>query len=453
MKLRVFRSDKGDCLLLTSGKKRMLIDGGMATSFDDHVAAELSKLKKLDVIYVSHIDEDHISGVLRLMNDLLAWRIHDFQVKNGNPKHKAPQRASGKKKVVRAVPRPPDVAELWHNTFREQIGDNTGEIRDMLAQSGVALANAGPRFATLAARHSELAASVGQAVELSQRAGPGQLGIRVNPPAKGKLMLVRPKAKAFKLGSASIHVIGPFEKDLEELRREWNKWLRESKAELGRIRERSDNLEGDLGNAAVALVAGQADTLTAFANSTLARQNDLDMANAGRPKVLGKRELVTTPNLASLMLFVKEGKQTVLLTGDGHSEDVLAGLKAAKLVTGNKGLHVTVLKALHHGSEHNITQAFCDQITADHYVFCGDGAHTNPELDVIDAMVKGRLENGPAKKFKLWFNANPKDGGTRAEHMKKIEKRVKELATSSEKARKLMSFEFIGKDASALDVL
>ena len=88
MKIRVFQSDKGDCLLLTSssGKNRVLVDGGMSSSYTKHVAPALTKLEaakaKLDVVYVSHIDDDHISGVLQLMNDLMDWRVFDFQTKH-----------------------------------------------------------------------------------------------------------------------------------------------------------------------------------------------------------------------------------------------------------------------------------------------------------------------------------------------------------------------------------
>src|SRR5687768_4313221 len=100
MKLEVFPSNKGDCLLLTSSKGvQILVDGGMKSSFKEHVAGALSKLKALDLVYVSHIDEDHISGVLQLLDDLVAWEVHDHINKTrGDTTHKAPK-----------VPRPPPV--------------------------------------------------------------------------------------------------------------------------------------------------------------------------------------------------------------------------------------------------------------------------------------------------------------------------------------------------------
>lgn len=441
MKLEVFRSDKGDCLLVNSKDgKRLLVDGGMGSSFREHVAPALSALspKKLDVVYVSHIDDDHIGGILELMDDLVAWRVHRFQKKNGNPKHKPPK-----------VPEPPEVLELWHNAFKEQVGDNAGEISEMLAQAATALANAGPGFEDLSVRHADLATSTRQAVILARRASTGQLGLSVNRPAKGKLMLVRKRNKAFKLGAMSVRIVGPFEADLEKLREEWNAWLKANKPVLATIRAQSERLGGDLGNAATALLEAQRGAFADFAAATVARLPAPDLASAA--KKLGNRAAVTTPNLASLMLLLEEGKASVLLTGDGHSDDVYAGLKLAKKLDAKGNLHVNVLKALHHGSEHDITEDFCRRVTADHYVFCGNGFASNPELVVLDAMVRGRLASAKKGNFKLWFNANPADKGAKyRKHLKAMEKALKRLALE---AQGRMMFEFIAPGASSFRVL
>lgn len=77
-------------------------------------------------------------------------------------------------------------------------------------------------------------------------------------------------------------------------------------------------------------------------------------------------------------------------------------------------MHVNVLKVQHHGSEHNINEEFVSKITADHYVFCGNGEHENPDLRVIKLIIDSRLENVPfkahhplaSKPFNLWFNSS-----------------------------------------------
>jgi len=93
MKLNIFQSDKGDCILLESEDgKRILCDGGMSRSMSKHVAPALGKLRKakknIDFAYVSHIDQDHISGVLQLMQDELDWRVFEHQKRLGNKRAK-----------------------------------------------------------------------------------------------------------------------------------------------------------------------------------------------------------------------------------------------------------------------------------------------------------------------------------------------------------------------------
>src|SRR5262249_57586563 len=111
---------------------------------------------------------------------------------------------------------------------------------------------------------------------------------------------------------------------------------------------------------------------------------------------------------ASLMFLVQEGNQPALLTGDGHADDALKGLKQRNLLDANGKLHVDVLKVPHHGSEHNMTPAFAQAITADDYIFCGNGFSTNPETEVIDLLVEERKKALPNKPFTLWFNSTSK---------------------------------------------
>ena len=74
MRLDVFQAGKGDCLLLTAKDgTRVLVDGGMRDDYRKHVAPALARLRRddsaLDLVYLSHIDRDHISGIPQLMDD------------------------------------------------------------------------------------------------------------------------------------------------------------------------------------------------------------------------------------------------------------------------------------------------------------------------------------------------------------------------------------------------
>jgi len=65
-----------------------------------------------------------------------------------------------------------------------------------------------------------------------------------------------------------------------------------------------------------------------------------------------------------------------------------------------------VLKVQHHGSEFNLSRMFAEKVIADHYVFCGDGAHHNPDPSVVRTIVDVRLTADP-RPFTLWFNCSP----------------------------------------------
>ena len=414
MKIRVFQSDKGDCLLLTSatGKNRVLVDGGMTASYNEHVAPALAKLNgktpQLDVVYVSHIDDDHISGVLKLMNDLMDWRVFDFQTRNKKPGDKAPKKPKSA--------RPPEVGKIWHNAFHELLKDNAGPIGDMLAASTALLsASQRPMGKAIFEQHSELALSKTQALQLVRRTGADQLAIPVNPEFGHKLMLsLKANPPKLKVGTMEFVVIGPMEADLVKLREEWNDWLRVNKETLADIRRKA--------RADADLLTSDVDRLLAPLTQQAGSFVESQLAFA---KKLGDRSKVTTPNLASLMFFVREGDQTLLLTGDGHADDVLKGLAQRNLLDANGKLHVDVLKVPHHGAEFNMSAAFAQAVTADDYIFCGNGFATNPEPDVIDLLVKERKKAFPNKAFTLWFNSTSAlTQPAYKKHMKAVEKNV-----------------------------
>lgn len=418
MKLTVFQSDKGDCLLVTSARgATILADGGMSTSYRAHVASTLSRLKKkkIDVVYVSHIDEDHISGVLQMVDDLVAWRVYEYQRKDGSSRVKKP-----------AFPRTPEIGRIWHNAFHDAIGKNAGPITSLLA----AMSNVLEESPRVKRRNNvqQLATSVSQAIRLSRRIGDQQLGIPLNPEFEGKLMQIVETPPPLKVGDMKVSLVGPFKEDLDTLRKEWNAWLRTHVDEVARLRKKAADDE-DL----------------------LANVNDVERLLEpliAESRTLGSRAKVTAPNLASLMLLVEEGGKSMLLTGDGHWKDILRGLGHLGRLDADGKIHVGLLKVQHHGSEHNVHADFCDAVTADQYVFCGNGAHKNPDLDVVELFVKSRLAGaGPNRKFKLWFNSSPTETEVAAnkEQMRKVKKLVEKLAKGTNR----FTASFMGKDADS----
>ena len=404
MHLTAFQSDKGDCLLLTNtaGTTNILVDGGMSVSYNAHVAAAMGKLrtakKKLDVVYVSHIDQDHIAGVLKMLDDEAAWRVHKFQKEHHNSKSKPPK-----------VPRPPEVLEIWHNGFHDQVPKNGKPIADALSATAPVLAGSNvPEILAEALRQSDLVTSIGEAIEVSRRISPKQLNIPLNPRFGGKLMMLRPNQQPRTIGGLTFTIIGPTQSHLKTLRKEWNTWLKttEGKKRLKAIEIAARRDQERMGTS----------EFDGLLNSLLAQAESF-----------GDPDEVTTPNLASLTLLVEDDTSSLLLTGDARGDQIVDGLKhAGRLVDGK--IEVDVLKVPHHGSENNIDSDFVEAVIARDYVFCGNGNSGNPNKQVIEMMYRRRLAASP-KPFKFWFNSSKALSAVPA-HMGQVETLVKGLPPS-----------------------
>src|SRR5688572_4573473 len=164
MRLTMFQSAQGDCLLLTDSgdTKRILVDGGMPAAYSEHVAPALAALRKqkkqIDLVYVSHIDRDHIGGVLQMLDDEVLWRVHDHQSKNGNPAHTPP-----------AAPRPAKIAAMWHNGFHDQLENNAGRIEQALSAMAPVLSGAElERLRHIGLEQAGLVSSIREAIQVSR---------------------------------------------------------------------------------------------------------------------------------------------------------------------------------------------------------------------------------------------------------------------------------------------
>lgn len=382
MILDIFRAGSGDCILITSsdGKTRMLADGGLPTAYKSYIAAPLSRLrdegKDIDVVYVSHIDEDHIGGILGMLDAEVAWRVADHM------------KARGKKWKDPALPRPPRIKAIWHNAFLETVAATNARNIDAsamtaaLSEDASTMATAfalGRDPAALAAAEDfrMLALSVGQAIAVNGRIKPDQLDIPLNPPFDGGLMVWKKAAKPIKVGKMQATVLGPTRTELEKLRGYWNDYLNTTK---GKQR---------------------------IANLRKQQQKDADnMASADIG--LGGSEIVTPPNVASLVLLLEENGKRVLLTGDADDKDMLPQFEKAGLTDSDGFVHVDVLKVPHHGAHNSFSRDFARTVRARHYVFCGDGEHGNPERDVVEGYIQACKENPPANggEVLFWFNCS-----------------------------------------------
>lgn len=193
--LRVVQANFGDCLILEYGSpaqpRFMLIDGGPADVFADDLKDELEAIAtaggRLDLAAISHVDEDHITGVLDLFAELLDQRT------NGDPE------------LI-------GIDGLWHNSFSKAI-DPDGEIQ--------------PQFNALAGIASPASAAailgVGEGNRLRQMAL--QLTIPLNAQFPDGLIRVDDAPDALEFDNLALRIVGPTQANLDVLRTDWLAWL------------------------------------------------------------------------------------------------------------------------------------------------------------------------------------------------------------------------------------
>ena len=203
MRLHVIKSFEGDCLLLESSESaaRVLIDGGPATTYETYLAPYLKQLGapiSLDAVIVSHVDRDHITGILDLLADVRAAQAD-----------RSPQLVH--------------IAELWHNSFQDLIGSD-----EVMAGMAGLIANAGVAGISMA---DLPLAFYGISEGEKLRRAAKLLDIPLNASMNGESIcpdtLPDPH---FSFGALKLQVVGPTKANLEALRAQWLAWLAKNRA-------------------------------------------------------------------------------------------------------------------------------------------------------------------------------------------------------------------------------
>ncbi|MBP1725954.1 MAG: hypothetical protein H6Q51_1252 [Deltaproteobacteria bacterium] len=327
--LDVRRARKGDCLLVHYGSEGdpglALIDGGPAQVYKPHLKPRLTQIRKarglgndeslaVDLLMVSHIDDDHINGILELTNELVSAKDS-------------------------RQPLPLKVRSFWHNTFDDIIGNKPEELLAAVTASfGAAALSGEPDTEGLDPEAAMVLASVEQGFRLGDDAR--KLKLRINPEFGGKLIMAKDDGKAIDMGKGlKLTAAGPMQAELVALQKEYAAWIEKHKDE----------------KKTKAALASFTDT--------------------------------SVPNLSSIVVLAEVGKKRMLFTGDARGDKILQGLQLVGLLKPGDKMHVDILKMPHHGSDRNLDPIFFQRVSADHYVFSGNGEHGNPERETLQMLL------------------------------------------------------------------
>jgi hypothetical protein len=200
--LEALQANEGDCLLMHYERPRtrpvrVLIDGGSRGVYKRVLRPRLDQVRgdsRLDLrmVMVSHIDGDHISGVLDLLADLER------------------RREDGEEPFCR-------IRTLWHNSFERLHGGRRAAAQSAVV--GAALGGVAPRG--LNATAAAVVASVRQGAALRDAAE--RLNIPLNQGAADDLVRA-PATKVRRIAVApglTFTILGPRDEQLLKLDEEW----------------------------------------------------------------------------------------------------------------------------------------------------------------------------------------------------------------------------------------
>lgn len=337
----VIRARKGDCSILHYGSaddpRHIMIDGGPSKVYGPHLRPRLEQIKKargidqkkplpIEALMVSHVDDDHIRGILDLTRELIE-----------NPARQLVQ-----------------ISSVWHNSFENIIGQNPKELTTAITKKVPTAATDGElpddvtvdredESETTIVANLKVLASIQQGAQLRSDVV-NKLGVDLNPDFDGGLILANENGESIDMGDGlEFTVAGPMVTELKQLHKKHQEWLEE-------LQEKGLSAE---------------DALAAYVDKSVA-------------------------NLSSIVVLAEAGGKRMLLTGDARGDKILEGLELVGLLEEGGKMHVDLLKVPHHGSSNNLDDDFFERITADHYVFSGDGEHGNPERESLEMLLKAR---------------------------------------------------------------
>uniref|UniRef100_UPI000D30AB6E MBL fold metallo-hydrolase n=1 Tax=Metasolibacillus meyeri TaxID=1071052 RepID=UPI000D30AB6E len=196
----MFEAGNGDSFLISClGKNitNILVDFGYSNTYKKHVENHLinmaAKEEKLDLIIVTHIDQDHISGGIRFFED------------NGNAQNP---------KIIR-------VSEVWHNSYRHLEMAETDKIltekeRKHITRNSIVVEQnrEGNTTDTSGKQGSRLAANL------------YYYGYNWNSSFSGQSISYKGEDAIYLNDEVKITVLSPTKKELEGLRKIWKRELR-----------------------------------------------------------------------------------------------------------------------------------------------------------------------------------------------------------------------------------
>ena len=347
LRVKMYPAKDGDGFLLSSGEIQILIDAGYPVTFTSAIANDLqvldSQKQSLDLVIVTHIDADHIGGILRLL------------LLNGPA----------------AEPVIIPIKQIWHNSLRSLTSPCEYELPPE-QQALLRVINRRGHPAALRGAPSQNSPdkiSAKQGCSLARLIFTG--GYCWNG-GNGTMPVLAGTVHTLSHNGDKVTVLTPSSTRLENLLKVWKKYLQ---------------------HAGYRVPSGSGEIIDDAFEFTLEHLIEETRRSSGLISVSGKKKLEdvytadsSSTNGSSVSAIFEVGGVRLLMLADAWAEDVLTSLEV--LASRGVSMMFDAIKISHHGSVHNTSPELLKLIDAPIYFISTDGSkHGHPDREVLTEIV------------------------------------------------------------------
>lgn len=344
MIIEIFPAKVGDSFLISYGENNenhILIDGGYKKTYDDFLKIRLQEIKdknqEIELLIVTHIDRDHILGILNLFKE------------NGT---------SINPKII-------GIKEIWHNSYKhlqfdysEYLTENSKE--HMILDDYIAAGNA-----MISDKEGNISGYQGSMLASYIL----QNKYNWNKKFNGKAIIGEDLKKISLSDNLNIIVISPYKASLEKLAKKWKDELKKRKLNF-------KFNEGELFDDAFEFFNLRKEEETDIPYNSSCNEkfdmNDINLID------IDKREA----NESSIAVIIEyKGKKSLFL-GDANPYIIYKSLVKLKEEE-NYDLLFDAIKISHHGSLSSTTKELLEIIDGKNWIFSGDGHKNKPGMDLV----------------------------------------------------------------------
>ena len=355
IKIKSYKAGKGDAFLLSFGENKeynIMIDMGISSTYSE-IKPDLELLasngKKLDLLVVTHMHEDHICGAIKFIKD------------NG-----------ANKSII-------EVDEVWHNSYRHLKFDSKEESDKVEDKTIRVLKKYIERQeANIIEEDKVEKISVWQGSTFSKSLN--DFDYNWNHSFDNQAIMVDYN-KPIKIGDdIKIILISPNEFKLNQLSEDWLSWLKKK-----RIKATSDKKEFEY---AFEFVMRQEN----LEKSNIEKVSSTQVIDFEASSLMGEDTNDTTaPNGTSIAFILEYKGKKLLFLGDAHEDIIYKNLN--ELSNNGYLLDFDLVKLSHHGSIENISNRLLSLISSKKFLISTNGkGYGHPSMITLAKIIMSKRE-------------------------------------------------------------